>query len=500
MSWNSFTERYTSGNRISPAVTLTMQDVMAASSSITWNALTPTGTTVTIEIAVSTDNGTTWGEWQVCTNGSAVPGISELGSLANVQLKIRETLTTDNAHATPELLDLTISIATAWRNIAYGPNKSTLTAWDSISLAWKSDRLSLVVNDEEACYIENPGLPAAFDSDLFIGTDRNGANAINTLVDELRIDKVYRDADTRVSWHKVKSPFYSSEEIQTVANTKFDKPGYVLATENGINVHDGQGVSRAFWGQYAQGEFGGKVMHADGSYTLMNYSGFRRHVAGNAKDYLYLMATGTRSTEYVDGYLQECFQGLIRYVRFYSGYNVVPLDGVPVNLVYDSQGHVVQYQTFTGNYTFYCSQATIGWTWIDSFFKYPTGDGVNDSGVNLITENDVLEFIPEIWVQLPNDFKGKGFSVSLSLSTFYIPDAMISGDYMIPLVGNPKFVLQVTQYDYVNARFKVKAYYQVYHYYSRPHQVINDGNIVDRNESIQIFYARGINFSYVAIA
>ena len=243
MSWNDFTERYTSGNRVSPAVTLTTQNVIAESSSISWNALTPTGTTLTIEIALSADGGTTWGAWRTCTSGQAISGLSELSSLANVQLQIRETLTTNNVHATPELLDLTINITTAWPNIAYGPNKSTLTAWDSVSLAWKSDRLSLVVNDSEACYIENPGLPTAFGSYVYIGTDRNGANSINTLVDELRIDKVYKDVATRTGWHKAGTPFYTSEDMKQL-------PGYLRAETDGYKVYDSSNALRVLIGSW----------------------------------------------------------------------------------------------------------------------------------------------------------------------------------------------------------------------------------------------------------
>lgn len=243
MSWNDFTERYASGSRVSPAVTLTTQDVMAASSSITWNALTPTGTTLTVEIALSVDGGTTWGAWQACTSGQAIPGLSELSSLANVQLKIKETLTTSNVHVTPELQDLTINIFTAWPNIVYGPNKSTLTAWDSVSLAWKSDRLSLVVNDSEACYIENPGLPTAFGSYVYIGTDRNGANSINTLVDELRIDKVYREVNTRTGWHKAGVPFYTSEDMK-------QWPGYVKIETDGLKVYDSSNALRVLIGSW----------------------------------------------------------------------------------------------------------------------------------------------------------------------------------------------------------------------------------------------------------
>ena len=245
MSWNDFTERYASGSRVSPVVTLTTQDVIAESSSISWNALAPTGTTLAVEIALSPDMGTTWGAWQTCTNGQSVPGISNLSSLQNVQLKIRETLTTTNVHATPELQDLTINIFTAWPNIAYGPNKSTLTAWDAISLAWKADRLSLVVNDTEAAYIVNPGLPATFGSYLYVGCDRNNANAINALVDELRLDKVYKEATIRTAWYKTGTPFYTSEDMR-------QWPGYLKAESDGIKVYDSSNVLRVLLGSWLE--------------------------------------------------------------------------------------------------------------------------------------------------------------------------------------------------------------------------------------------------------
>ncbi len=126
---------------------------------------------------------------------------------------------------------------------AYGPNKSTLTAWDSVSLAWKSDRLSLVVNDTEACYIENPGLPTVFGSNLYIGTDRNGANAINALVDELRIDKVYREVNTRTGWYKTGVPFYTSEDMK-------QWPGYIRLETDGLKVYDSEGNLRVHVGSW----------------------------------------------------------------------------------------------------------------------------------------------------------------------------------------------------------------------------------------------------------
>lgn len=213
-----------------------------------------------------------------CANGQAVPGIDGLGNLQNVQLKIKETLTTSDVHASPELQEVYIEIITSWGNIAYGPNKSTLTAWDSISLAWKPERLSLVVNDEEACYIENPGLPTALGSHIFIGTDRNGNNAINTLIDELRIDKVYRDVAIRTGWHKAGVPFYTSEDMK-------QWPGYLRAETDGLKVYDIEEKLRAHLGSWireAVRRYGLKIIEGE------LYSSIVRSGAEDAGTYIQL--------------------------------------------------------------------------------------------------------------------------------------------------------------------------------------------------------------------
>lgn len=243
---------------------------MAASSSISWTAVTPTGTTVLIEIALSTDNGATWTNWLPCTNGQAVPGIDELESLQNVQLKTRAVLTTTDVHASPELQEVNIEIAMSWGDgeVVYGPNKSTLTGWDSISLAWKPERLSLVINDSEVCYIENPVLPATLGSYAYIGTDRNGANAINTLVDELRIDKVYHDVATRTGWHKMGIPFYTSEDMK-------QWPGYLKLETDGIKVYDPNDALRVLLGSWLSGairKYGLKIIGGE-LYSTMIHTG-----------------------------------------------------------------------------------------------------------------------------------------------------------------------------------------------------------------------------------
>src|SRR5690606_20228823 len=151
----------------------------------------------------------------------------------NARLKIRETLSTTDTSKTPQLHSLAFSILESSGTAVYGPNQSTLTGWDSISLAWKPERLSLVTNHEEACFRQKPGLPASLGTHVFIGTDRNGANAINTLVDELRIDKVYREVNIRTGWHKMGIPFYTSEDMK-------QWPGYIKLETEGLKVYDSQ--------------------------------------------------------------------------------------------------------------------------------------------------------------------------------------------------------------------------------------------------------------------
>jgi len=246
---------------------------------IEWSKTTPTGTAVKVETALSTDGGSTYGAYQEATSGNSIPGITSATDLSNARLKIKETLSTTDTSVTPKLHSLTFTIWEKQATTAYGPNKSTLTAWDSISLAWKPERLSLVVNDTEACYIENPGLPASLGSYVFIGTDRNGANAINTLVDELRIDKVYRDVNIRTAWHKTGVPFYTSEDMK-------QWPGYMRAETDGLKVYDSSDALRVLVGSWIKDQirkYGIKII--DGEI----YSSIIRSGAEDATTYIQLI-------------------------------------------------------------------------------------------------------------------------------------------------------------------------------------------------------------------
>jgi len=179
-----------------------------------------------------------------------VPAAGLSASQGTINFRAKNLAESGNGSVLVDLQGIRAGIASDGRvyirdagDTAYGPNKSTLTGWDSISLAWKPDRLSLVVNDEEACYIENPGLPASLGSHIFIGTDRNGANAINTLVDELRIDKVYREVNIRTGWHKTGIPFYTSEDMK-------QWPGYMKLETDGLKVYDSSDDLRVLVGSW----------------------------------------------------------------------------------------------------------------------------------------------------------------------------------------------------------------------------------------------------------
>jgi len=245
------------------------------SSKITWTENKPASTTLTVKAAISTDGGSTYSSWQACTSGQAIPGLTQGMDISNARLKVQEDLATSDGTKTPQLQILSIEVNSNVKT-AYGVNKSTLTAWDSISLAYKSDRLSLVVNDTEACYIENPGLPTALGSHIFIGTDRNGNNAINTLVDELRIDKVYRDVNIRTGWHKTGVPFYTSEDMK-------QWPGYLRAETDGLKVYDSSNALRVLIGSWlrdAVRKYGIKIIEGE------MYSGIIR--TGGESDTTYI--------------------------------------------------------------------------------------------------------------------------------------------------------------------------------------------------------------------
>jgi len=98
-----------SGTRTSPVYNIA-NDSILVSSITNWIANTPIDTSVVIETRVSLDGGTTWSDWQQCTNGGAVPGLPVGTDLSNARIQIRQTLNTNNTNVTPELNNVTIQI------------------------------------------------------------------------------------------------------------------------------------------------------------------------------------------------------------------------------------------------------------------------------------------------------------------------------------------------------------------------------------------------------
>lgn len=98
-----------SGQRTATAINLSTLGTASATSTLSWTA-TDNSQTVTIETAVSTDNGSTWSDWATATNGGSIPGITTGMDLSSAQLKCRQTLSTTDTSVTPQLHSLTITV------------------------------------------------------------------------------------------------------------------------------------------------------------------------------------------------------------------------------------------------------------------------------------------------------------------------------------------------------------------------------------------------------
>jgi hypothetical protein len=256
LTLNVYSAYKTSGNRVH------VYDIsgvgIAELSEITWNATLPTGTSIAVKAAISTDGGSSYGAFQTCTSGQAIPVLTEDMDISNARLKIQEDLTTSDYSATPKLNSLNFSVSKA-ANIAYGTNKSELIGWDNIAIQWKTERLSLIINGAESAYIENPGQVTTLATYAFIGSDKAGANQIGTIIDELRIDNAYIDIENVNKWNLMDSPFYTSEEMK-------QWPGYVKIETEGLKVYDSEGNLRLLVGSWLKGlirKYGIKVIDGE---------------------------------------------------------------------------------------------------------------------------------------------------------------------------------------------------------------------------------------------
>ncbi|HHW45231.1 MAG TPA: DNRLRE domain-containing protein, partial [Desulfotomaculum sp.] len=100
----SFGSFVLSGSRVSPPLDLSPVG-RAFSSSISWQATEPPGTSVVIE--VSLDGGLTW---QQATNGSTIPGLSPEMDLTGKSLLVRQILSTTDPSRTPILHELVVKV------------------------------------------------------------------------------------------------------------------------------------------------------------------------------------------------------------------------------------------------------------------------------------------------------------------------------------------------------------------------------------------------------
>jgi hypothetical protein len=82
---------------------------MVESSLVSWTQ-TLNGGTITIETRISTDNGATWSAWKPCTNGGAIPDLPYGTDASTALLECRQSLSTTDPTATPQLESLTLEI------------------------------------------------------------------------------------------------------------------------------------------------------------------------------------------------------------------------------------------------------------------------------------------------------------------------------------------------------------------------------------------------------
>ena len=67
-------------------------------------------TTATVQTALSTDGGTTYGSWQTATSGAAIPGLAAGADVSNTKMKWKAALGTNDTAVTPKLHDVTVKL------------------------------------------------------------------------------------------------------------------------------------------------------------------------------------------------------------------------------------------------------------------------------------------------------------------------------------------------------------------------------------------------------
>lgn len=92
---------------------------------LTWAENKPASTTIIVEIALSTDSGLTWGQWQQVANGGNIPGLAAGMNLLGYRIKYRVKFTTTNLTVAPSIsqIKLTVSSRKLFRIFSTGAVK-----------------------------------------------------------------------------------------------------------------------------------------------------------------------------------------------------------------------------------------------------------------------------------------------------------------------------------------------------------------------------------------
>lgn len=77
---------------------------------ISWAADEPEDTSITVEVALSTDGGNSWGSWTPVSNGGTIPGIASSADLTDYRLKYKATLASTAPGKTPVLRRVLIEV------------------------------------------------------------------------------------------------------------------------------------------------------------------------------------------------------------------------------------------------------------------------------------------------------------------------------------------------------------------------------------------------------
>ena len=100
------------------------------------------------------------------------------------------------------------------------------------------------------------------------------------------------------------------------------------------------------------------------------------------------------------------------------------------------------------------------------------------------TEAEVLAFIPPITIQLPDDFRGKHFKIFAEARTTHANIMAMRYYYEPNIYRFRNYALEVYDIDYVNATFKIKAYFWTRRMWTN---TTSDGNL-ERCDGVDIAY------------